>query len=26
MIIPEEEIMSSEVLFTIVDGRVVYSK
>ena len=26
MIVPEEEIMSSEVLMTIVDGRVVYSK
>ena len=26
MVIPEEEIMSSEVLMTIVDGRVVYSK
>ena len=26
MIIPEEEIMSSEVTMTIVDGRVVYSK
>ena len=26
MTIPEEEIMSSEVLMTIVDGRVVYSR
>ena len=26
MVIPEEEIMSSQILMTIVDGRVVYSK
>jgi len=26
MTIPEEEIMSSEIMMTIVDGRVVYSK